>query len=194
MRSVLIAVVASVLSGCFPGREGPVQEPESAIEQIKNDPVTNIRILEEALDALVCADATEPGQGRVRRCESKTGITLTLFNAETRCTISSDPTRFVQPEWSSAGRCIGNLIWREDDGIPVAVVYRVSQFDDDPDSLARNYYRGRWIITTVAQPDQESCVTHDIGGIGSREVVLRELHKLVLPYACSDRFTLIDVN
>ena len=86
------------------------------------------------------------------------------------------------------------LIWREDSGIPVALVYRVSENDDDPENLARGHYRGRWIITTVAQPGQESCVTHYIRGIGSREVVLRELDKLVLPYACSERFNVIDVN
>ncbi|MDP1556454.1 MAG: hypothetical protein Q8L84_13440 [Hyphomonas sp.] len=186
MKSSAALWVALLVAGCSDGDSPPVTAPTS-IGADEGD------FFQERLDELICTTAGETNQGALSNCESGTGVILTVVTTDTGCAIG--PGAMQAPRWGhSLERCMPDLIWREDSGIPVAVVYRVSEHDDDADNLARGYYRGRWIITTVAQPGQESCVTHNIGGIGSREVVLRELDKLVLPYACSDRFTLIDVN
>ncbi|WP_182482142.1 hypothetical protein [Henriciella barbarensis] len=87
-----------------------------------------------------------------------------------------------------------DLIWRTDNGMAVALAYRVSQYDDDPLDIERDYFRGNWIITTVGGPDQDVCATHSIRGIGARDVVLRELRDLSLPRDCDGKQTYIDVN
>jgi hypothetical protein len=177
-----------LLGGLFIAACSGVEQAPGALEPAK------VTLEEERLSDLSCRPSTVADKEFVEDCQSSVGGQLFIIQAVSGCIVS--PGKLVS-EWSAGKpvrQCMPDLIWRKDGGSPAALAYRISQYDDTPSDIERNYYRGSWIITTVGKPDQEVCATHIIREIGAREVVLRELRELTLPQDCDDNQTYIDVN
>jgi len=168
--------------------------PASPAEQTMSpNNVSEVRLVEERLDQLDCGPL-DGSSSFAEVCKSFTGVDLFVLQTRSGCVVSPAA---LPADWTGGEpvrQCMPDLIWRMDSEKPVALAYRISQYDDDPVSIDRGYYRGNWILSTVAVGEQSVCATHSIQGIGAKDVVLKELHELVLPHRCEDSLIYIDVN
>ncbi len=166
----------------------------SADESSSAGQAAEVEIIEQRFSDLNCTIASSGIGEEIDNCESSLGLDVYVLATQAGCMIA--PGKLPE-NWTPGNpirHCMPEMFWRVDAGQPVALAYRISQFDDRPEDIALDYYRGTWIITTVGNDEQETCATHNISGIGATSVVLRELTQISFPAACSESLAVIDVN